>query len=107
LWLSSGFDCVISSRAYLKVLELGADNVSVKKFFDKEIAAEAGYLTALEIAAASAQLHADLVAMAALRKARDRPLLKEEEADDIAFFRELIAKGFPLEPEVVAWALED
>jgi hypothetical protein len=79
----------------------------MKKFFDKDIAAEAGYLTALEIAAASAQLHTDLVAMAALRKAKGRPSLEEEEGDDKAFFRELIAEGFPLDPEVVAWALED
>jgi hypothetical protein len=126
---------------------------SIKKFFDKDIAAEAGYLTALEIAAAFAQLHADLVAMAALRKAQGRPslvvvvvigascsslfalrvpgglvchlvlsscsssgasllqpglvslraslprisVLEEEEADDKAFFGELIAEGFPLD----------
>jgi hypothetical protein len=79
----------------------------MKKYFDKDFAAEAGYLTALQITAASAQLHADLVAMAALRKAQGRPSLEEEEADDKAFFRELIAEGYPLDPEVVAWALED
>jgi hypothetical protein len=79
----------------------------MKKFFDKEIAAEAGYLTALEIAASSAQLHAELAAMAALREAQGRPSLEAEEAEDKAFFRELIAEGFPLAPEVVAWALAD
>ncbi|KGW35636.1 hypothetical protein Y045_5471 [Burkholderia pseudomallei MSHR2451] len=82
----------------------------MKKFFDKDIAAEAGYLTALEIAAASEQLHAELTAMAALRKAQGRPSLEEEEAEeaeDKAFFRELVAEGFPLDPDVVAWALAD
>ena len=62
---------------------------------------------AIEVAAAATQLHADLEAVAALRKAQGRPSFEEETADDKAYFRELVAEGWPLDLEVVAWALSD
>lgn len=77
------------------------------KFFDKDIAAAAGHITAVEIAAVAAEIHADMICANALRKAQGRPSLEEEEAEDKAFFRELIAEGFPLDPDVIAWALEE
>ncbi|QDQ82258.1 hypothetical protein [Paraburkholderia megapolitana] len=79
----------------------------MKNFFDKDIAAEAGHLVALELAALSSELHADMATMAAVRKAQGRPSLEEEEAENKAFFRELIDEGFELDPDVIAWALED
>lgn len=42
-----------------------------------------------------------------MRKAQGRPSFEEEEAADKAFFRELIGEGFELDPDVIAWALED
>lgn len=47
-------------------------------------------------AAAAAEIHANMKAANALRQAQGRPSLEEEEAEDKAFFRELIAEGFPL-----------
>ena len=90
----------------LKFSGAAADSLVMTKFFDKDIAAEAGHLVALELAALSSELHADMATMAAVRKAQGRPSLEEEEAENKAFFRELIDEGFELDPDVIAWALE-
>lgn len=77
------------------------------KFPFKDIAAQAGHLVALELAALSAERHTGQASVAAVRKTQGRPSLEEEEAADKAFFRELIGEGFELDPDVIAWALED
>jgi hypothetical protein len=45
--------------------------------------------------------------MNAMRKAESHPSLEEDDAEDKAFFRELIAEGFPLDPDAIARTLED
>jgi hypothetical protein len=77
------------------------------KFFSKDLADNVGFGIATDIAATSADLHIDLARMAAVRKAQGRPTFEEEEATDKAEFRQMIAEGHELDPDVAAWALED
>jgi hypothetical protein len=79
----------------------------MSKFFDSKLAAAVGYEVAIEICGVASDLHADLASSDAIRKARGKPTFGEEEAENRKFFRELIAEGYPLDPDVIAWALED
>jgi hypothetical protein len=77
------------------------------KFFSKDLADNVGIDIATHIAATVADLHTDLARMAAVRKAQGRPSFEEEEAACKAEFRQMIAEGHELDPDVAAWALED
>lgn len=77
------------------------------KTFSKELADQTGYGVATEISAMAADALADIELMKRMRKAEGRPSLDELEAADKAEFREMIADGYDLDPDVVAWALDD
>ncbi len=82
-------------------------DASTRHCFGVVLTDEIGYGAATEVVAISAKLHADIARMNAMRKAESHPSLEEDDAEDKAFFRELIAEGFPLDPDAIARTLED
>ncbi|MBN3777421.1 hypothetical protein G3O06_07635 [Burkholderia sp. Ac-20345] len=68
------------------------------------MADEIGYGNATAIAAIAADTHIDIARMNAMRKAKGRPTIEEEEESDRAWFRERMAAGKRFDPDVEAWA---
>ena len=79
---------------------------SMTQFSFKALADDVGYGIATDVIATSTDLQTDLDRMAAIRKTQGLPSFDEQEAADKAEFREMIAEGFELDPELVAWAQE-